>query len=304
MKLPKELMFLTNRNAPQKTSTASMKDKVVVLTGATSGVGLQTMKQLAKGHAHIVMVVRSRNKAESVKAEIEEINRVAIDIVTADFNDLEQVREAAGYILNHYPKIDVLINCAGMHSTKVKYTKEGFEQVFCVNHLAPFLFSHLLLERLKESAPSRILQINSEGHRFNGLDINDIHWKKRIYTGLRGYGASKTAQLLTVWEIHEQLKDSGVTINAMHPGDVKTNIGQNNGLFYRLFSKYFISLILKDPKISGEAIYYLVADKEMDEVSGKFFHLTIEEIPANHALDKDLQKEIYALSMQLTGLSD
>lgn len=304
MKLPKELMFLTNRNAPQKTSTASLKDKVVVLTGATSGVGYEAMKQLAKGNAHIVMVARNRNKAESVKAEIERINHVVIDIVIADFSDLSDVRQAAGYILDHYPKIDVLVNCAGMHSTKAKYTKEGFEQVFCVNHLAPFLFTNLLLDCLKESAPSRILQINSEGHRFNGLDINDLDWKKRIYTGLRGYGASKTAQLLTVWEMHEQLKNSGVTINAMHPGDVKTNIGQNNGLFYRLFSKYFISLILKDPKISGEAIYYLIADKEISEVSGKFFHLTIEEIPASHALDKELQKEIYALSMKYTGLSD
>src|SRR5690554_4786087 len=117
-----------------------------------------------------------------------------------------------------------------------------------------------------------------------------------------GYGASKTAQLLTVWEIHEQLKDTGVTINAMHPGDVKTNIGQNNGLFYRLFSKYFISLLLKDPKISGEAIYYLVADHTMKDVSGKFFHLTIEETPAKHALDKDNQKKIFTISKGLTGL--
>jgi len=91
-----------------------------------------------------------------------------------------------------------------------------------VNHLASFLFTQLLLNRIKESAPSRILLINSEGHRFNGLNIDDLDWKKRHYTGLRGYGASKTTQLLTMWELNDQLQDTGVTINAMHPGDVKS----------------------------------------------------------------------------------
>lgn len=104
---------------------------------------------------------------------------------------------------------------------------------------------------MKSSAPSRLCQINSEGHRFNGLDINELDWKKRHYTCLRGYGAAKTAQLLTTWEFHDQLTGTGVTINAMHPGVVKTNIGQNNGFIYRLLSKIVIQRFLKDPKLSG-----------------------------------------------------
>lgn len=302
MKTPDELMFLKNKNALQHESEASMKGKTCVVTGATSGVGLEAVRALANGGASIVMVVRNLAKGEEVKKELVERFGGSVDIVVADFSRLEDVRNAAKQVLATTNKIDVLINCAGLHSTKATYTPEGFETVFCVNHLASFLFTELLLERLKESAPSRILQINSEGHRFNGLDINDLNWKKRHYTGLRGYGASKTAQLLTVWEIDDRLKNTGVTINAMHPGDVKTHIGSNNGILYRLFSKLVIQPSLRSPVISGKAIYYLVADPSLREVSGKFFHLTIEEIPAKHALDRTMGKRIYEESLRLTGL--
>jgi NAD(P)-dependent dehydrogenase (short-subunit alcohol dehydrogenase family) len=295
-------MFLRNRKIPHKRSSALMKGQVAVITGATSGVGYQAVQQLAQGQAHIVMINRNAEKSAKLQQQLQSDYGVQVDVVLADLSDLQDVRKAAEYILASYPQINVLINCAGMHSTKATYTREGFETVFCVNHLSPFLLTNLLLQRLKESAPARVLQINSEGHRFNGLDLEDLHWKKRIYTGLRGYGASKTAQLLTIWEMHDELKDSGVSINAMHPGDVKTNIGNNNGWLYQLFRRLFINHILGDPKISGEAIYYLVADPAMSNVSGKFFHLTVEERPAKHALDRETGKAIYAMSKKLTGL--
>lgn len=301
-KIPDELIFLKNKRAKQKNSTTSMEGKVCVITGATSGVGLQALKKLAEGKAHIVMVCRNLEKAQLIKAEVNGKFVSIIDIILADFSNLEEVRRAASEILNKYPKIDVLINSAGLHSTRPYYTKEGFEMVFCVNHLASFLFTKLLQERLSESAPSRIIQVNSEGHRFNGLNIEDLNWKKRHYTGLRGYGASKTAQLLTVWELADELKGSNVTINALHPGDVRTNIGNNNGWLYKLFLHKVIWYTLKDPIISGEAIYYLASDPDMIGVNGKFFNLTIEEKPAKHALDRKMGKEILDISMKLTGL--
>jgi NAD(P)-dependent dehydrogenase (short-subunit alcohol dehydrogenase family) len=120
--------------------------------------------------------------------------------------------------------------------------------------------------------------------------------------GLRGYGASKVAQLLTTWEFADRLKGSGVTINAMHPGDVKTNIGNNNGPLYRWFLHNVTWHTLKDPVISGEALYYLAAAPEMAEVSGRFFHLTIDEKPAAPALDREMGHKVWQLSMKLTGL--
>lgn len=299
---PDELIFMKNRSIPQKKSDALMEGQVVVITGATSGVGYEAVQQLAKANAHIVMINRDAERSAKLQAQLQQDYDVQVDIILADFCNLQEVRNAAAVVLQSYPKLNVLINCAGMHSTIATHTQEGHETVFCVNHLASFLLTHLLLERLKASAPSRILQVNSEGHRFNGLDLNDLHWRKRIYTGLRGYGASKTAQLLTLWEFDEELRGSGVTINAMHPGDVKTNIGYNNGWLYRLFRRFFINPMLGDPTVSGEAIHYLVADPAMRDISGKFYHLTVEETPARHALDRKKSKIMYSLSKQLTGL--
>src|SRR5512136_614099 len=277
--LPDELKFLENRRAVQKTTTASMAEKVCVVSGSTSGVGLEAVKRLALGNAYIVMVCRNTDKAESIRKEIVPQYNVRVDIIKSDFSDLEDVRKAADILLRDYPRIDVLINSAGLHSTTRTTTKAGLETVFCVNHLAPFLITHLLLERLKQSAPARIIQVNSEGHRFGGLDLDDLNWEHRHYMGLRSYGASKVAQLLTTWEFADRLKGSGVTINAMHPGDVKTNIGNNNGPLYRWFLHNVTWRTLKDPVISGEALYYLAAAPEMAEVSGRFFHMTIDEIP-------------------------
>jgi retinol dehydrogenase-13 len=302
LRLPDELIFIENRRAIQKTTTASVAGKICVVSGATSGVGLEAIKRLARGGAQIVMVCRNPDKAEAIRKDFLTQYNVRVDIITSDFSDLEDVRGAADVLLRNYSQIDVLINSAGLHSTTRTVTRDGFETVFCVNHLAPFLLTYLLLERLKQSAPARIIQVNSEGHRFGGLDLNDLNWEHRHYMGLRGYGASKVAQLLTIWEFANRLKGSGVTINAMHPGDVKTNIGNNNGPLYRWFLHNVTWHTLKDPVISGEALYYLTAAPELAEVSGRFFHLTIDEKPAAPALDREMGQKIWELSMQLTGL--
>jgi NAD(P)-dependent dehydrogenase (short-subunit alcohol dehydrogenase family) len=301
--LPDELIFLKNGKAIQKKSYESMAGKVCIITGATSGVGLESAKRLANGGAHIVMVCRNREKAENISSMIKNEFKVPADIIIADLASLHQVRKAANVILDSYKKIDVLINNAGIHCTVPAYTPEDFELVFCVNHLASFLLTRMLIERLKDSAPSRIIQVNSEGHRFGGLDLEDICWKKRRYNGYRSYGASKTAQLLTAWEFADHLKGSGVTINAMHPGDVKTNIGNNNGWLYKLFYHLLIRPLLKDPVISGEAIYYLASAPDMASVSGRFFNLTIDEKPARHALDRSTGKKIWDMSIQMTKSS-
>ena len=301
--LPDELKFMENQRAVQKTCDDAMTGKVCVITGATSGVGLEAAGNLASRGAHIVMVCRNPDKAKLVGDALASKWHVPVDTELADFARLDQVRQAADEILEKYPVIDVLINSAGLHSTTLTYTPEGYETVFCVNHLASFLLTGLLLDRLKECAPARILQVNSEGHRFNGFNIDDLDWKKRHYTGLRGYGASKTAQLLTVWEFADRLVNTGVTINAVHPGEVRTNIGNNNGWLYRMFSRLVTRHFLKDARISGDALGYLASSPDMEGVSGRFYNLTIEEKPAPHALDREMSRRIWDVSMKLTGLS-
>ncbi len=303
MKLPEELQFIANARMPQKTTTARMDGKVCVVTGSTSGVGYQSVKRLAQGGADLVMVCRNIQKATAIREELRHQYSVNIDVIQADFSRLSDVRQAAETIRNRYPKLDVLINNAGVHYTHRALNEDGVEMVFAVNHLASFLFTRLLLDKLIENAPARIIQVNSQGHRFGGLDLDDLNWERRRYKGLQSYGASKIAQLLTVWELSDRLNGSGVTINAVHPGEVKSNIGMNNELVYRLYKRYFLWWILKAPAISGEAIYYHAAAPEMAKVNGKFFNLTIDEKPAVHALDRKLGKEVWKISEKLTGLT-
>ncbi len=300
--LPDQLRFLTNRKAVQKSTDASMEGKTCVITGATSGVGLEALRSLSAAGADVVMLCRNRGKAEAVSAETSARSGTRIDIVIADLTDLDALRAAAAEILARFPRIDVLVNSAGLHSTTLTRTPAGFETVFCVDHLAPFLLTGLLIPRMVESAPSRIIQVNSEGHRFNGLDPEDLDWKRRHYTGLRGYGAAKSAQLLSVWEFARILEGTGVTINAMHPGDLRTNIGSNNGILYRAFLHTVIWPFLKDPAISGQALRWMAAAPGLDGVSGRYFHLTMEEKPAAHALDPELGRKVIERSLAMTGL--
>jgi len=304
MKLPEELQFIANARMVQKTTDARMDGRVCIITGATSGVGYHAAKKLAQGGAHLVLVCRNIEKAAKVQEELKCEYGTEIDILQADFSRLDVVRMVAEALLDHYPHIDVLINNAGVHTTRRTLTESGLETVFCVNHLASFLLTRLLLPRLMESTPARIIQVNSQGHRFGGLDLNDLNWEKRRYKGLKGYGASKTAQLLTVWELADKLRGSGVTVNAMHPGEVRTNIGMNNGYLYQWYQRYLLWPILRDPVISGNAIYYLAAAPEMAGVSGRFFNLTIDEKPALHALDRSVGKRIWKISETLTGLAE
>ena len=301
MKLPEELQFIANARKSQKRTDARMDGQVCVITGATSGVGYAAALRIARGGAELVLINRNVQKAAAVKTELERDFGAAVHLVQADFSRLAQVRSAAAFLLERFTHIDVLINNAGLHNTHRTLTPEGFETVFCVNHLASFLLTRLLLERLVASAPARIIQVNSQGHRFGGLDLNDLDWSHRRYHGLQGYGASKVAQLLTVWELAERLEGSGVTINAMHPGAVATNIGMNNGWFYRTYQRYLLFPLLSRPQISGEAIYYLAAAPEMAAVNGKFFNQTVEEKPAAHALDRALGRQVWQISEELTG---
>jgi NAD(P)-dependent dehydrogenase (short-subunit alcohol dehydrogenase family) len=304
IKVSDRLQFLLNMRAAQKDTAASLAGKLCVISGATSGVGLATAKRIAAAGADVVIVARNPQKAAATRSLIKSESDVNIDIVIADFADLDSVRNAASEILAKYPKIHLLINSAGIFATTRKTTPAGFELAFCVNHLAPFLLTRLLLHRIIESAPARIIQVNSMGHRFGGLNIKDINWEHRIYNGYLGYGASKVAQLLTIRELADRLNGTSVTINAVHPGGVKTNIGLDNGPLYRWVSLHIIWHFLKDPEMSGNAIYYLAAAPELSETSGRFFNRTVEEKPTPTTLNRKLGKTVWELSEKLTGLTD
>jgi len=299
MKLPKELQYIQNSRKPQQSTQAGMEGKVCVITGTTSGIGYEAARRLAQGGAHLVMVCRNRDKARHIQEELTAKHDVEVDVVIADFQSLSEVRRAACEIREQYPEIHVLINNAGVFNKRRRLTPDGYEMTFGVIHLASFLLTKLLLEPFQQGAPSRVLFISSEAHRFGGLNINDINWSKRPYIGLFAYGAAKIAQIHTAQVFAEQFKDRGVTFNIMHPGEVRTNIGMNNGFFYRLYSRYILRWFLKDPAQSGEAIYFLAADPSLEGVTGLFFNQTIEEEPAWYAVRPQLRQRVWDRSEEL-----
>jgi retinol dehydrogenase-13 len=295
-------IFLNDR-AEQERSNVSMAGKLCVITGCTSGVGWEAAKALAAHGATIVMINRNMEKSERACEALRADFGASCGYLLADFADLSQVRRAADTLVQRHERIDLLVNNVGMHSTTLTRTANGLETVFCVNHLASFALTWLLMDAMRRSAPSRIIQVNSQGHRFGGLRLDDVAWQKRHYTGLRGYGAAKTAQLLAVWHFAELLQGSGVTINAMHPGAVKSNIGNNNGRLYRWFKNTVTSRTLGDPVVSGQAIHYLATAPELEQISGQYFNLTHPEKPAPHALDREVGRRVWEESLRLTGLA-
>lgn len=299
MKLPEELQYIHNSLLPQKSTDARMDGKVCVISGTTSGIGYEAAKQLAQAGAQIVMICRNRDKASQIQQMLAADYGVRVDFFIADFQKLAEVQRVALEIRNQFPQIHVLINNAGVFNKRRRLTPDGYEMTLGVVHLASFLLTKLLLDPLQNGAPSRVLYISSEAHRFGGFNLNDLNWRKRPYVGLFAYGSAKIAQLHTAMMFSEQHRDRGVTFNVMHPGAVRTNIGMNNGFFYRLYSRYILRWFLKDPAGAGEAIYFLAADPSLEGVTGKFFNQTIEEKPAWYAVRPEMSKPVWDRTVEL-----
>ena len=225
--------------------------------------------------------------------------------MVADFSKLSEVHDVAQQLALLDRNIDVLIHNAGVFVTRKTFTTDNLEIVFQVNYLSSFILNHYTRKKFKNQRSGRILFVNSEAHRFavSGLHLDDLAWEKHRYSGLKSYGAAKTAQLLSMIKINEYLTGTGVTINAMHPGNVKTNSGQNNGSLYKVFKKIIVDRTARPLDISAEALYYLGVSNSVNNISGKFFNLTTEEEPAPPALDREAADKLWVLSLELGKLT-
>jgi NAD(P)-dependent dehydrogenase (short-subunit alcohol dehydrogenase family) len=297
-------MIRNNRSDP-KICTENFDQKLVVITGATSGIGYLTAQKYASMGANLLCINRNQKKSEALCREIESKYGVKCDYKIADLSNLKDIHHVAEELLKLRTPIDVLIHNAGIYLTKRETTTDGFEKVFVIQYLSSFIINHILMEKLKAQEKARIIMVNSEGHRFAawGLRLDDLNWEKRRYSGLKSYGSAKLAQLLSMIVFEEHFRNTGVSINAMHPGAVKTDTGQENGPIYRWYKRNLIDKSLRSPQISAEALYYLGVSKELETVSGKFFNLTTQEEPAPPALDKEVAYELWKKSLGLAGLN-
>lgn len=294
-----------NKKAEVKECQEDFEEKLVVITGATSGIGYCTAREYASHGANLLLINRNEEKSINVCEEIRQDFGVECEYKIADFARISDLKKVGYELLDSDINIDVFIHNAGIYSTKKIFTEDNNELVFQVDYLASFILNYILKDKLKVQGNTRIIFVNSEGHRFAllGLSLDDLEWEEHHYSGLRSYGKAKTAQLLSMISFDEYFKDSGVSINAMHPGSVKTNMGENNGRTYRFFKHLLIDRAAKSPEISAKALYYLGVSKEMNGVSGKFYRLTAEEKPAPPALDREVAEELWDLSIKLGGLA-
>ncbi len=286
-------MIKNMKRQPEKNSE-SFRDKLVVITGTTSGIGYYTARKYASMGAHILMVNRNLEKSESVKKEIAEEFGAQVEYVIADLAIISDIQRVGQHLLSLEKPIDVLIHNAGVHLESRTETPFGLEINFAIHYLCPLIINKMLIPKYQRDRTGRILLVSSEAYRFAvwGLDLEDLQWKKRRYTGIKAYGAGKLAQLLFMHLLSDELAPYNVTINAMHPGMVQTATGKDNGRWYQWYKKNVINKFSASPDVSAEALYYLGTSPELSQITDVFYHLTTEEELTPPALDLEVAEAL------------
>jgi len=301
-----QIFAMMRNNCKQpKICPDSFDGKLVVITGATSGIGLSTAYKYAARGANLLCINRNRHKSEALCRDLELRYKVSCKHLIADLSEINETKSVSRELAQIKEPIDVLIHNAGIYLTRQEFSSEGFDKVLVVHYLSPFIINYLLLKKLQAQDKARIIMVGSEGHRFAvwGLDVEDLNWEKRRYTGLGSYGSAKTAQLLAMLCFQVLYQGSGITINTMHPGAVKTDTGQENGRLYRWFKQNLFDKTLKSPDLSAEALYYLGVSQDLEGISGKFFNLTTPEHPAPPALDREIAVKLWEETLKMTTLT-
>jgi len=280
----------------------SMKGRTCLITGATSGIGKATAAALARMGAHVFLVCRDPTRATTAVAEIQSESRDAeVTLLQADLASQASIRDVAREFLSRNQPLHVLVNNAGVVITQRTVTVDGIETVFAVNHLAYFLLTNLLLERLRSSAPARVINVASDAHKFGRIDFDDLGSEHR-YRPMRVYGQSKLANIMFTYELARRLAGSGVTVNCLHPGAVATGLGKNNGAWARgiiaLLRPFF-----RTPESGAATSIYLAASPEIEGVSGQYFVDCKPRKSSPETYDVTATQRLWATCSQLTGLT-
>ncbi|MDD3981819.1 MAG: SDR family NAD(P)-dependent oxidoreductase [Spirochaetales bacterium] len=283
--------------------TDSFSGKLVVITGATSGIGLYAARKYASMGARLVLINRNKEKSEQLCRNLSDEFGAKADYITADLTLLEDIQHAGRALAELEQPIDVLIHNAGLHLETRHETADGLEANFALHYIAPFVITKMLEPKMSRDRAGRIIFVGSEGYRFAvwGLDLDDLQWERNRYSGLKAYGAGKLAQLLSMHIFAQELAPYNVTINAMHPGMVRTETGKDNGKLYQWYKKNFIDTHSATPDISAEALYYLGVSRSLAQTSDVFFHLTTAEELAPPARDMEAAQALWTKTIDLLG---
>jgi len=278
-----------------------MGGKVVLITGGTSGIGKAAATALAGMGATVVITGRNEERGKRALQEIrEESGNDGVELILADLTVQDEVRRLAEELRERHNQLEVLVNNAGLVLSERTETPDGIETQLAINHLAPFLLTNLLLDLLKESAPSRIVTVSSDAHRWAKIDLDDLQSRKR-YRGMQVYGKTKLANIMFTYELAERLEGTGVTANCMHPGGVNTNFGNNQGgpmnLLFRLFKPF-----MRSPEQGADTLIYLASSPEVEGMTGKYLADRKVKAASDAAYDETMRKRLWEASEELTGL--
>ena len=282
----------------------NLKGKTIVMTGGTDGMGRAAVNQLVKMGANLVLLGRNKEKTENV---IDELNSVAgsqcAQSVQCDLSSQKSIRRAAAVILAKCPEIHVLINCAGVQPGKDRIvTEEGYELNWAVNHLAPFLLTHLLLDRLKASAPSRIVNLSSAYQKSGHIYLDDLQLEKN-WGVLNAYPQAKLAINMWTRKMAKELEGSQVTVNALNPGFIKTNLGRHLKGWPALIGKPYMFFFSSKPEMGGNRIIRLAVADDYKHISGKFVNEDSITDPNPEVLDDHLVDQVWRISKEHVGIN-
>ena len=279
-----------------------MTGKTCLITGGNSGIGKATAIGLAKLGATVVIVSRDKDKGEAAIFEIRSVSRNKdVDSMVSDLSSLDSVRELAHDFTARYKQLHVLVNNAGIFLPKRVPTVDGFETTFATNHLGHFLLTNLLLDELKASSPSRIINITSSAHYGTEIDFEDLQGEKK-YSGYHAYSQSKLANVLFTYQLAKKLEGTSVTVNCLHPGVVRTGFGKDQGglmsIGVRIGSPFMMSA-----ESAAKAVIYLATSPEMEGVSGKFYSKGHEKRSSHQSYDMASAERLWKVSAELTKLA-
>jgi NAD(P)-dependent dehydrogenase (short-subunit alcohol dehydrogenase family) len=275
----------------------TLKNKIVLITGATSGIGKETALGLAKLGATIVFTTRDSLKGEKTRNElIAATNNENIDMLQCDLASFESIKNCCKEFKSKYDRLHVLINNAGVWDFKRRTSKDGIENIFATNYLAPFLMTNLLLDVLKKSNPSHIINLTS-GMHYGTINFNDIEFKQN-FSGIKAYRQSKLGLILFTRLLAKKLEGGNVTVNCVHPGMNKTDLGRDAGGFSRMIFK----LMGKDPKIGAETSIYLASSPDVENITGEYFAKKKIKRSSKESYDMDLAKQLWDVSKKYVKL--
>jgi NAD(P)-dependent dehydrogenase (short-subunit alcohol dehydrogenase family) len=270
-----------------------MKGRICLITGATSGIGKETAFALAKLGATIVFTARDIKKGEEIRDQLRTLSsNEMIEVLECELSSLQSVRDFCDGFRSKYDRLHVLINNAGTWEKERKLSKDGIENTFAINHLAPFLMTNLLLDIMKKSAPARIVSVSSGLHG-GTIDFEDLEFKRR-FRGMSAYRQSKLANMLFIKELARRLQGTGVTANCLMPGFVATGLSRNSGAV----SRAFVKILASSPEKGAETPIFLASSPEAEGISGQCFRKKRIAKTSRESNNQVLASKLWALSLK------